>query len=331
MIFEVVEYLDASGDTVVARVPEDGSGDFTTGSQLVVQDNQVAVFYRDGRMADQFRAGRYTLSTQNLPLLGAFTKLAFQGKSPFRAYVYFINLKTFTDLGWGTPQPILFRDTEFKMVNLRANGTFALKVVDHVRFLNTIVGTQGLQSTPAVHEYIRKIVAARFATTLPKVLTTVLDLAAQYQNIEVNLKNATRDDLAQYGIELVDLLVLSITLPPEVQQIIDRGTGMRTMQADEVARYQQVAAADALRTAAATGGGGEMAAGLGLGAGLAMAQQFAAGIGGNQAGAAAAAVPAKLGMDQIRAKLKDLKGLMDDGLISAADFEAQKKRLLEQV
>ena len=291
MLFDVVEALDPTGEIMVQRFPQEGSGDFTTGSQLVVQDNQIAVFYRDGKMADQFRAGRYTLSTQNIPILKTLTRLVFKGKTPFRAYAYFVNLKTFLDMGWGTPNPILFRDAELKMVNLRAHGTFALKISDHVRFLNTIVGTQGLQDSAAVQEYLRKIVASRFASTLPGVLTTVIDLAAQYQNIETKVKSAARDDFGQYGLELVDLVVESITVPPEVQQIIDKGAGVRSLDADEVAKYQQIAAADALRDAAKSGGGDGLAGGLGIGAGLAMGHQFAKGLAPGTQGQSSAPPP----------------------------------------
>jgi len=280
MVFEVVECLDPTGDVMVARIPEQGSGEFMSGSQLVVQDNQIACFYRDGRMADQFRGGRYTLTTNNLPVLRGLTKMVFKGKTPFRAYVYFVNLKTFTDMGWGTPQPILFRDSELKMVNLRAHGTFSVRIADHVKFLNTLVGTQGIKDTAGVEEYIRKIVVSRFASSLPQVLTTVIDLAAQYQNIEVKVKAAARNDLGQYGLELVDLIVQAVTMPPEVQKIVDQGAGIRTVGADEVARYQQIAAADALKRAAETGGGGELTGGLGIGAGLAMGSQFASNIAG---------------------------------------------------
>lgn len=202
MFFDVVEYLDPTGEVMVARVPEKGSGDFTIGSQCVVQDNQLAVFYADGKMADQFTAGRYTLSTMNLPVLKTLTKIAFKGKSPFRAYVYFVNLKMFIDMGWGTPEPITFRDSELKMVNLRAYGTFSVRIVDHVRFLNTIVGTQGMENTSDINHYLRGIVVSRFVRTLPEMLTTVIDLASEYQNIEVGVKSVTRDDFAQYGLEL---------------------------------------------------------------------------------------------------------------------------------
>ena len=283
MAFDVVESLDATGDTMVARVPKEGSGEFTTGSQLVVQDNQVAVFYRDGRMADQFTPGRYTLSTQNLPVLKSLLSVPFKGKAPFRASVYFVNLKTFTDMGWGTPQPILFRDSELKMVNLRAHGTFALRIEDHVRFLNTLVGTEGLKTSGEIHEYLRKIVVSRFASTLPESLDTVIDLAGQYREIEASVKQDTRDDMGQYGLRLVDLVIESITVPPEVQQTIDRAAGTRSMDGDETDRYQQIAAADALRDASRTGGDG-LTGGLGIGAGLAMGQKFASQMGQSQQG-----------------------------------------------
>jgi membrane protease subunit (stomatin/prohibitin family) len=331
MFFDVVESHDQTGQAMVTRVPAQGSGEFNTGSQVVVHDSQVAVFYRDGRMADQFRGGRYTLSTQNLPVLKSLVKVAFGGKSPFRASVFFVSLKSFTDLGWGTPQPVLFRDSEFKMVNLRANGTFALRVQDHVRFLNTLVGTQGLTETPAIHDYVRKIIASRFARILPEVLTTVVDLAASYQTLEVKLKQATSEDLSQYGLALVDLLVMTITLPPDVQETINRGVGMRSLDQAEVAKYQQVAAADALRTAAESGGGGALTGGLGIGAGLAMGQQFANNV--TPSGGAQQQPPqeAKLTMPELKAKLAELKEMLAEELITQDDFDKQKARLLNQL
>lgn len=330
MLFDVVEYLDPTGEVMVARVPEKGSGDFTLGSQCVVQDNQVAVFYTDGKMADQFTAGRYTLSTMNLPILKGISKIAFKGKSPFRAYVYFVNLKRFIDMGWGTPEPILFRDSELKMVNLRAYGTFTVRITDHVRFLNTIVGTQGMESTSDINHYLRGIVVSRFARVLPDKLTTVIDLASEYQNIEVGVKDATRDDFSQYGLELTDLFVKSITLPPEVQQIIDRAAGTRSMASDEILRYQQISAADALREAAASGGGGELAGGLGIGAGLAMGTQFAAQLQNQQNQGVASGGPPPLPDGQISASwfagvsgerigplsIEELKAYIDSGRIS---------------
>jgi membrane protease subunit (stomatin/prohibitin family) len=274
MAFDVVELLDPTGEMMVGRIPQEGSGDFLTGSQLVVQENQVAVFYRDGRATDQFRAGRRTLSTENLPILASISRLAFGGHVPFRAYVYFVNLKVFTDMRWGTPNPILFRDSEFGLVNLGARGTSAIRIIDHTRFLNTIVGTQGLQTTPKIKDYLRQIIASRFATVLPEVQTTVADLPQQYPNLSARMKAALTDDFSQYGLELVDLIVENVTLPSEVQVAIDRVAGTRAVRDDEVAKFQQVQTMSALRDAAVTGGEGGMAAGVGLGAGLALAKQL---------------------------------------------------------
>ncbi len=278
MGLEVIECFDPTGQVMVARVPEGGSGDFTTGSQLIVQENQIAVFYRDGVMADQFRGGRYTLGTENLPIIKSMTKLAFSGKSPFRAYVYFINLKVFIDIGWGTAEPILFRDRDLKMVNLRGHGTFSMKIADHIRFLNTLVGTKGIEDTQSIEDHLRKIIVARFANILPEELTTVIDLTSRYQAIEIRLKEATHEEFAQYGLELVDLVVNSITMPPEVQQIIDRAAGVRSMDDREIPKYQQVTVADAMLKSSETGGGGELAAGIGIGAGMAIGQQLAANV-----------------------------------------------------
>lgn len=283
MMFDVIEFLDSSGKIMVGRVPPDSYGEFITGSQLIVHENQICVFYYDGKITDQFRAGRYTLSTQNLPIIAGLSKLIFKGKTPFRAFVYFVNLKTFIDMTWGTPQPILFRDTIFNMVHLRAFGTFAIRIKDHILFLNTIVGTQGLQETDAIQNYLRKIIISRFTNTVPSVLTTVAELASQYQNIEVRVKQTIKEDFAQYGLELVDMIVENINVPPDVQKRIDNAAGLKAFSDNEVDKYQKITAADALKSAADTGGAPEITAGLGLGAGIAMGSQFVKNISGGQA------------------------------------------------
>ncbi len=288
MLFEVVEHLDPTGKTMVARIPPDGSGDFTTGSQLIVQDNQIAVFYRDGKMCDQFRAGRFTLSTQNLPVLKTLTKLAFRGRTPFRAYVYFVSLKTFIDLGWGTPNRILYRDATFKMgVNLGAFGTFSVRITDHARFLNTIVGTQGLQDTTEVEEYLRKIIASRFAGTLAKAQTSVYDLPQQYDALGVGLKEAVQPDFDQYGLSLVDIAIVNISLPDEVVADIDRRSRIDMYDRDDVATAQGLAIADALPKAAENpgGAGAGIGTGIGVGAGFAIGKTVADSLMGPKGGA----------------------------------------------
>jgi len=289
VFFDVVEYLDPTGEVMVARVPGSGSGDFTTGSQLIVQENQVAVFYRDGQMADQFRAGRYTLSTQNLPVIKTLTKLVFKGKTPFRAYVHFVNLKIFIDLGWGTPNRILYRDKTFKMgVNLGAFGTWSVRITDHVRFLNTIVGTQGLQDTPAIEEFLRKIIASRFAGVLSKIQTSVYDLPSQYDTLGAMLKEATRPEFSQYGLELVDIAVVNISLPDEVAQRIDERSRLDMYDTEDIAKAQGLAIADSLPKAAENpsgAAGAGIGAGMGIGAGIGFGQVVAKNLAENLGGA----------------------------------------------
>ncbi|MCX7429222.1 MAG: SPFH domain-containing protein, partial [Planctomycetia bacterium] len=300
-------------------------------SQLIAQDGHIAAFFHDGKPTDAFRAGRYDLSTQNLPVLGKLLKLTTLSRSPFRSYVYFIALKTFTNLGWGTPVPILFRDSEFKIVNLRANGAFAVRVANPKVFLTTIVGTQGMETTFAAQEYLRKIIVARLAETLPAVLTTIVDLPRHYGEVAVRVKKAVHDDFDQYGLELVDLLIEAITVPEEVQQAINRAAGTRAVGMDELDRYERTARSDALRDAAKQPGGGApngLTAGLGIAAGMQVARDVLA---TPPSAGASAAGAAKLTMDEIRAKLRDLKSLADEGLITQEDFEAKKRRLLDQL
>ncbi len=122
-ILDVIEFLDPTGQQIIHRVPEGGSGEFRLGSQLVVRESQTAVFFRDGKALDVFGAGRHTLSTANIPLLTGFLSLPFGGKSPFRAEVIFVNMADLINMKWGTMEPVTFRDTEFGMVRLRAFGT----------------------------------------------------------------------------------------------------------------------------------------------------------------------------------------------------------------
>lgn len=333
-IFDVLEFFDDTGEIMVARMPMEGSGQFTTGSQLVVQESQIGVFFRDGQMLDLFGPGRHTLSTQNLPLLGKIIGLPFGGKSPFRANVYFVATKAFVNLGWGTSSPVVFRDADFRMITLRAFGVYSIRIADVRVFLNTLVGTRGLETTFALEDFYRSVIVSRLNEKLGSIMKSILDLPVHYGQIAQETRDAVKLDFAQYGLELVDLMVQAITPPKEVQEMINRASGIA---AQDVADYQAIAAADAMRDAAKNQGGnaGEgMGAGLGIALGLGMAQKVAQVAGGTPALAPAAAPAApveRLEAGELRAKLLELKGLLDDGLIDAQEFAEQKKALLARV
>jgi membrane protease subunit (stomatin/prohibitin family) len=268
-VFDLIEFLDDRGDVLVSRFPEGGSGDLRIGSQLVVRESQSALFFRDGKALDVFGPGRHTLTTLNLPLLARVIGALFDGKSPFRAEVYFINRKAFTNLKWGTPEPIPFRDSELQLVRLRAFGIYSMRVDQPQLFINTLVGTQGLFSSAQVQDFLRNIIISRLADFLGENLKSVFDLAARYDEVATATKARLAEDFDKYGLELIDLFINAITPPPEVQKMIDERAGMGAV--GNLNAYMQFKAAKAMEAAATAGeGGGAAGTGVGLGAGLGM-------------------------------------------------------------
>ena len=171
-IFDVIEYPNEMRNELVHRFPESGSGDFRIGSQVIVRESQAAVFFRDGKALDVFGPGRHTITTANIPLLVNIIGLAFSGRTPFKAEVYFVNMRDFIDMKWGTPEPITLRDKELGMARLRANGRYSMAVADPQMFVAKIVGTQGLYTTNQIEDYLRGIIISRLTDILPALGTS---------------------------------------------------------------------------------------------------------------------------------------------------------------
>lgn len=269
---EVIQHQDPSGRMMVARVPPDGTKAIRLGSQLIVEESQQAVFFRDGKALDTFGPGRHTLATQNVPILAGLFGIPFGSDSPFQAAVVFVSTRTFLDLKWGTKEPVPFRDQELAMVRLRAFGKYAVRVTNAQVFVNTVVGTLGVYHTERLEDWFRDVIVARLTDILGENLTSVFDLPRLYDELAMGLKARVAEDFTKYGIELVDLYLGAITPPEEVQKLIDERSGMAAL--GDMNTYLKFKTARAIGDAAQApgGAGGNVAAGMGvgMGAGLGM-------------------------------------------------------------
>lgn len=228
-IIDVIQHPNERSDEMVFREPQQGAGEFTFGSQLIVREGQSAVFYRDGKALDVFGPGRHTLSTSNLPLLSGLTGLVFGGSSPFTAEVYFVSMREFPDLRWGTAQPVAVRDNDFGMVRLRAFGTYSMRIADPQLFVLQVVGTRGAYTTGLIEDYLRGVVVNEFNDLLGSIHTSLLDLPGQSAEIAAAMRNALADDFRRLGLDLTSFIVVAITPPENVQERIDERAGMAAL------------------------------------------------------------------------------------------------------
>ena len=330
-IFDIIQAPDMRADDLVLRVPQTGWGDIRLGSQLIVGESQNAVFFRDGKALDTFTAGRHTLTTANIPLLINLLGKAFNGESPFKASVYFVNMIDMLDKKWGTTQPIALRDPDLGMVRLRAFGAYSFKVTDAQRFVAQIVGQRGLYSASEITNWLRGQIVSALTDLLGETKAGLFDLPSLMEELGVALKSKMSDRFEQVGLQLKQIFIESISAPEETLQAIDERAAMGAI--GDMQKYLQFKAALAMGDAAkASGqGGGGMSEGLGLGAGIGMG----AGLGGMIAQAMAGAQqsqqpaqPQQAATPATPATKTDIQALLDNldmrlanGEISEAVYE----------
>jgi len=265
-IIDVIEAPDQRRDEMVVRLPEYGSGDFRLGSAVNVRESQAAVFYRDGKAMDVFRAGRHHITTANVPLLAGLLRLGTGGRDIFTAEVYFVNLVEFTDWKWGTPEPVTLRDQDFGIVRLRAFGNYSVQITDPQLFVTKVVGTGGGYQTSEIQNFLRGMIISRFTDLLGEAKIPALDLPAMQDEIGAGVRAKLTDEFDAFGLALKTFFLQNISMPEDVQKAIDQRASMGAI--GDMQKFTQYQAAQALRDAAQQEGGGGLAgAGLGLGAG----------------------------------------------------------------
>ncbi len=277
---EVIEWLDDSQNTILYRFPVAGQ-EIKNGAQLIVRESQAAVFVFEGQVADVFAPGRYTIDGGNTPILSKLGAWKFGFNSPFKSEVYFVNTKQFTDMKWGTANPIMLRDNDFGVVRLRAFGAYSMRVGEPREFISQIAGTNARFQTEDIDEQLKRAIVSEFSDAIGEMKIPALDLAAQYKELGEAIRAKINEDFRTYGLEVTKFYVENISLPEEVEAALDRRSSMGALgNADQYMKFQ---AADALRDAAQNEGGGA-GLGAGLGAGFAVGNQMANAFGGaNQA------------------------------------------------
>jgi len=268
---EVIEWLDDSSNTLLYRFPVKDQ-EIKNGAQLIVRESQAAVFVHEGQIADQFPPGRYTIDGGNTPILSKLGAWKYGFNSPFKAEVYFVNTKQFTDLKWGTPNPIMMRDADFGMVRLRAFGIYSIRVADPQALIKEVAGTNARFITEDIEGQLKRTLVGGFSDALAESKIAALDLASNYDELAKFTRFKLNDEVKTFGLELTKFVIENISLPQEVEAAMDKRTSMGVL--GDVGRYTQFQAADAMRDAAQNPGGAA-GTGVGLGAGFAMGNAMA--------------------------------------------------------
>lgn len=274
----VIEWNEQNSDRIIYKFPVAGN-EIKMGAVLTVRPSQVAIFLNEGTIADVFQEGRYELSTQNMPVMTTLESWKYGFNSPFKADIYYVNMKNFIDQKWGTTNPIMLRDADFGVVRLRGFGTFSYRVSDPVKFLTNALGSDTAASTEDFTPQFKRQAVSALSDLIAEAKVAALDLAMHYDEMGASLKDKMRDKFDYMGLTITDFTIENLSLPPEVEAAMDKRSSMGAL--GDLNRYTQYQAAEAIRDAASNPGGvaGDMAGiGVAMGMGQVMSQAMQQGL-----------------------------------------------------
>ena len=266
---DIIEWTDNSSNTLVYRF-ERHDNEIKNNAKLTVREGQAAVFVNEGKIADVFGPGMHNLNTQNLPILSTLKGWKYGFDSPFKAEVYFVSTRNFTDQKWGTKNPITLSDDRFGMLEIRAFGTYVIKVKDPALFLREIVGTDGHFTTEEISNQLRSLIVARFTDAIGEANLPVEKYAANTNEIAQLIKGIMQEDFDAYGIDLTNFLIENVSMPDDIKSEIFELSRLDRVDLD---KFAKIKAAKSMEKAAENESG-TAGAGMGMGMGFAMANQI---------------------------------------------------------
>ena len=332
---DILEWTESGDGTLAWRYPMSGN-EIQYGGSLTVRESQVAVFVNEGKVADVFGPGMYKLSTQTLPVLTYLRNWDKLFQSPFKSDVYFFSTRQQIDRRWGTTQPVTIRDKDFGAVRLRAFGNYAYAIADAKLFHTALSGTREQYTVEDLDGQLRGLMLQHISDAVAQSGVPFLDLAANQIEFARQLQEATAPEFAKLGLALASVTVQNVSLPEELQKVMDQKIGMG-MVGNDMGKFMQYQTAQAIPKFAegAAGGGGVVGDAMGLGAGVAlgqvMAQQLNQGLQGAGPAGAAAAAPSGLKPEEIMATLEKLADLKAKGILTEEEFSAKKAELLKKL
>ena len=332
---DIIQWTEDGDGTLAWRFPM-AEMEIQNGASLTVRESQMAIFVNEGKVADVFAPGTYKLTTQTLPVLTYLKNWDKLFESPFKSDVYFFSTRQQIDQKWGTPQPITIRDKDFGAVRVRAFGNYAYRIVDPKLFHTEISGTRESYEVTELEGQLRGLVLQSISDAVASSGIPFLDLAANQMEFAKALREQLDPEVAKLGLKIEGMTVQSVSLPEELQKILDQKIGMG-MVGNDMAKFMQYQTAQAIpKFAEGAGGGGGIAGdAMGLGAGVALgqvlAQNLQAGLHAPTAPAAVAPAVAALKPEDIMATLEKLADLKGKGILTAEEFDAKKGELLKKL